>query len=204
MNLFSDIKSRRLLIAKGFLFLLLGLLAIAAILYEHPNLRTAGLLFIAIWAFCRLYYFLFYVLENYAGRKQKYAGLLDAMFYLLNVKQDAAKRSSIKLLGVRKLIVRLSSRDDLIVEERKDAWLIRIPKGDSVCEVTIPIDWCFEWFACVKQQENKDDLWSDSMQHYGSPNDVLDAEMARDIEAFIERVTQSDIILPLSIYEESN
>jgi uncharacterized membrane protein YpjA len=91
MNLLADIKSRRLLIAKGFLFLTLGLLAIAAILYEYPNLRTAALLLIAIWAFCRFYYFLFYVLENYAGRNRKYAGLMDAIVYILKSKKDADK-----------------------------------------------------------------------------------------------------------------
>ncbi len=91
MNLLADIKSRRLLLAKGLLFLALGLLAIAAILYENPNLRTAALLLIAIWAFCRFYYFLFYVIEHYAGRNQKYAGLFDAIVYILNSKKDADK-----------------------------------------------------------------------------------------------------------------
>lgn len=91
MNLFADIKSHRLLFAKGFLFLTLGLLAIAAILYEYPNLRTAALLLIAIWAFCRFYYFLFYVLENYAGSNRKYSGLMDAIVYILISKKDTDK-----------------------------------------------------------------------------------------------------------------
>ena len=86
MNLLADIKSRRLLLVKGFLFLVLGLAALGILLYENPNLRTLGLLLIAIWAFCRFYYFLFYVLENYAGRNQKYAGLLDAMAYIFKTK----------------------------------------------------------------------------------------------------------------------
>lgn len=82
-RIFADIQSRRLLHAKGGLFLLTGLLACAALLVESPRLRTAALLAIAIWSFCRFYYFLFYVLENYAGRGRKYAGLLDALGYLL-------------------------------------------------------------------------------------------------------------------------
>ena len=91
MNLFADIKSRRLLIAKGLLFLILGILAIAAILFESWNLQTAVLLLIAIWAFCRFYYFLFYVLEHYAGSNRKYAGLFDAILYVLRSKNDADK-----------------------------------------------------------------------------------------------------------------
>lgn len=91
MNLSADIKSRRLLIAKGLLFLILGILAIAAILFENQNLRTAALLLIAIWAFCRFYYFLFYVLEHYAGSNRKYAGLIDAILHILKSKNDTDK-----------------------------------------------------------------------------------------------------------------
>lgn len=86
MRLFEDIKSRWLLHAKGFLFLFLGFLAGAMILVDSMNLRTVALLLIAIWGFCRFYYYLFYVLENYAGRERKYAGILDALKYLLTRK----------------------------------------------------------------------------------------------------------------------
>lgn len=86
MRLFEDIKSRWLLHAKGFLFLFLGLVAGAMILVDSMNLRTAALLLIAVWGFCRFYYYLFYVLENYAGRERKYAGILDAIRYLLTRK----------------------------------------------------------------------------------------------------------------------
>jgi hypothetical protein len=92
MNLLADIKSQRLLVAKGFLFLFLGLFASGLILLEHPNLRTLALLVITIWAFCRFYYFLFYVLENYIGRNQKYAGVLDAMAYLIRLKNSASSQ----------------------------------------------------------------------------------------------------------------
>jgi hypothetical protein len=79
MRLFQDIRSKALLHAKGWLFLLVGVLAGTALLLESPTLRTASLLLIATWAFCRFYYYLFYVLENYAGRDRKYAGLFDAL-----------------------------------------------------------------------------------------------------------------------------
>jgi hypothetical protein len=36
-------------------------------------------LVIGVWGFCRFYYYLFYVLERYAGRDRKYAGIVDAL-----------------------------------------------------------------------------------------------------------------------------
>ena len=83
MSLNPDIKDKKLLHAKGFLFLLLGLMSAAVIIIESQNIRTVLLLITAIWAFCRFYYYLFYVLEKYIGRDQKYAGILDALKYLL-------------------------------------------------------------------------------------------------------------------------
>lgn len=86
MSLFRDIKSAWLLHAKGLLFLATGLIACAGILLESPSARVAALLAIGIWAFCRFYYYLFYVLENYAGRGRRYAGLLDALKYIVTRK----------------------------------------------------------------------------------------------------------------------
>jgi hypothetical protein len=53
----------------------------------------------------------------------------------------------------------------------------------------------------VKSVGKKNPVWDDSMEHYGSPDNELDAEMAECIEAFVERVSQSELTLPLSIYE---
>ena len=67
---------------KGFLFLCLGILASAMLFWEHPGLREAVLLAIAIWAFARAYYFAFYVVEHYIDPRYKYAGLLSFLLYL--------------------------------------------------------------------------------------------------------------------------
>jgi len=83
MSFNRDIKSKRLLHAKGFLFLILGITAAGAIFIESQNIRTVVLLLITIWAFCRFYYYLFYVLEKYICRDQKYAGILDALKYVI-------------------------------------------------------------------------------------------------------------------------
>jgi hypothetical protein len=78
----ADIRSPRLLYIKGTLFLLLGVLASAILLAEHPNLRVALLLAIAVWSFARAYYFAFYVIEHYIDSEYKFAGLFSFIRYL--------------------------------------------------------------------------------------------------------------------------
>ena len=78
----GDITSKRLLIVKGGLFVALGLLASGVILLQHPDWRLALLLAVAVWAFCRAYYFAFYVLERYVDSSFRFSGLLAAMRYV--------------------------------------------------------------------------------------------------------------------------
>jgi hypothetical protein len=66
---------------KGGLFLLLGLLAGTLILFSCPTLPVAALLLVAIWAFCRFYYFAFYVIEHYVDPTYRFTGLLSFARY---------------------------------------------------------------------------------------------------------------------------
>jgi hypothetical protein len=86
MKLFGDIQSKGLLHAKGVLFLVVGVMACGGILLEAGSLRVLFLLVVGVWGFCRFYYYLFYVLERYAGRERKYAGLFDALRYIITRK----------------------------------------------------------------------------------------------------------------------
>lgn len=72
----TDIKSPRLLYFKGVLMLLTGLLASAVLVAEHPDFKTVVLLAVAIWGFCRAYYFAFYVIQNYIDPDFRYSGLI--------------------------------------------------------------------------------------------------------------------------------
>lgn len=74
-----DLKSSTAIKIKEALFAFIGLICCGLIIANQPNLKTVLLLGVAIWAWCRFYYFLFYVLENYAGRKRPYAGIFDAL-----------------------------------------------------------------------------------------------------------------------------
>jgi hypothetical protein len=77
----GDIKSAKLIIFKGFLFLFAGTLAAAGLLLEAFSPRIAFLLVIAIWCFCRFYYFAFYVIEKYVDPSYKFAGLGSFLLY---------------------------------------------------------------------------------------------------------------------------
>ena len=90
MKLMSDIKSPWLIHAKGALFVVLGVLSATLLFAQVPTLRTAALLGVTVWAFCRFYYYLFYVLERYLGREKRFAGVVDAMRFLL-LRRDEKK-----------------------------------------------------------------------------------------------------------------
>ena len=80
----GDIKSPRVLKLKGFLFALIGPIATGMLIARDPTWQTALLTLLVIWAWCRFYYFLFYVLEHYAGSKRPYAGIIDALKSVFN------------------------------------------------------------------------------------------------------------------------
>ena len=71
----GDLKSKRLIVAKGALFGLCVLTSAAALWLQNPSLVTALLLAVLAWSSARLYYFLFYVLQTYVDPSLKYAGL---------------------------------------------------------------------------------------------------------------------------------
>ena len=67
---------------KGLLFLLIGLLSAALLILDHHDLRTVLLLALSIWAFCRFYYFAFYVIEHYVDPSYRFSGLWSFAQYL--------------------------------------------------------------------------------------------------------------------------
>jgi hypothetical protein len=84
----TDLSSPAAIKAKGLLFLLLGAASAALVWLEHPTLKMAALLGLAIWSFCRSYYFAFYVIERYVDSKFRFAGLWSFAVYLLTRKRE--------------------------------------------------------------------------------------------------------------------
>jgi hypothetical protein len=83
----AHLKSHFWIYTKGFLFLLSGCVAAGLLIAEQPTLKVALLLAIAVWCFCRFYYFAFYVIEHYVDGKYKFAGLSSFVMYLLRKKR---------------------------------------------------------------------------------------------------------------------
>src|SRR5574341_406838 len=71
----TDITNPRWLWAKGVLFLGLGLGASVLLVAEAGSIRVATLLAVSVWAFCRCYYFAFYVIERYVDPSYRFSGL---------------------------------------------------------------------------------------------------------------------------------
>jgi hypothetical protein len=72
----SDLRSKRWIVAKGVMFLGIAAIASALLLFESPTPGTAVLLALLVWAACRFYYFVFYVLERYVDSSLRYAGII--------------------------------------------------------------------------------------------------------------------------------
>ena len=73
--------------AKGILFLVIGLAAATLLVLELGTLRGALLLGLCIWAFCRAYYFAFYVIEKYVDSSYRFSGLISFLKYITSVKR---------------------------------------------------------------------------------------------------------------------
>lgn len=88
----SDLKHPGIIWAKGLLFLMLGLMASATLLLLNPDVRTAVLLIIAVWAFSRFYYFAFYVIEHYVDSTYRFSGLVSFLRYAVKKSRDKSCR----------------------------------------------------------------------------------------------------------------
>lgn len=86
----TDIKSPQLLYLKGALMLLTGILASVLLISQNPSLQSIALLMIAIWGFCRAYYFAFYVIEHYIDPGYRFAGLTDFLRYSLRKRESGS------------------------------------------------------------------------------------------------------------------
>lgn len=78
----TDLRDPRLIYVKGSLFLVSGCLAAGLVWSTQPTLKVAALLAIAIWCFCRAYYFAFYVIQHYVDPEFRFAGLSAFVRYL--------------------------------------------------------------------------------------------------------------------------
>jgi hypothetical protein len=86
-----ELKDPRLLHLKAALFLLLGTLAAVGVILVCPTLQVALMLAVAVWAFARLYYYAFYVLERYVDPTFRYSGLASLVLYLMTRRSESRR-----------------------------------------------------------------------------------------------------------------
>lgn len=79
----QDLTNPKLIWLKGILFLALGIASAALLFAEVPTGRVALLLALAVWSFCRAYYFAFYVIGRYVDPSFRFSGLFSFVRYAL-------------------------------------------------------------------------------------------------------------------------
>ena len=84
----GDLKNPKVIYFKACLFLISGTVAASTLIVQNPTLTTAFLVAITIWSFCRLYYFIFYVIEHYVDANQRFSGIIPFVVYLLKSRQN--------------------------------------------------------------------------------------------------------------------
>ena len=78
----SDLKSPAAMYLNAVLLVAVGLLSSLLLLLEDFRFERLGLLVVAVWAFCRAYYFAFYVIEHYVDPTYKFSGLINFFLYV--------------------------------------------------------------------------------------------------------------------------
>ncbi len=107
----GDLKSPRLMYAKAGLLVLAGTLAAAGVLIEVPSWRVALLLGVAVWSFCRVYYFMFYVIERWIDPEYRFAGVWGAVAYMVKQRRAHPEPAAVSSGDGLKQSVRLDESD---------------------------------------------------------------------------------------------
>ncbi|MEO1535442.1 MAG: hypothetical protein AAFS11_07765 [Planctomycetota bacterium] len=73
----GDLKDPRLMYLKAALFVVIGIVSLAYIALRTQDWLLVAVAILGVWAFCRAYYFAFYVIEHYIDPGYRYDGLLS-------------------------------------------------------------------------------------------------------------------------------
>lgn len=87
----TDLTNPKWIWTKGILFLGLALAASTLLVIEAPSMRVAALLAVAVWAFCRFYYFAFYVIEHYVDPAYRFSGLISFVRYMARQRGERSR-----------------------------------------------------------------------------------------------------------------
>ena len=87
----ADIKTPAVLWTKAVLFLVLGVLAFVLVVLQAPSVMIVLLLCLTIWAFCRFYYFAFYVIQHYIDPTYRFSSLYAFVRYAFCKHREKAR-----------------------------------------------------------------------------------------------------------------
>lgn len=76
---------------KAAMFLVIGICCFTLVLFGAPPPLAALYMVFMIWAFARLYYFMFYVMEKYVDASYKFSGIFSFLRYMLKKKSEYRK-----------------------------------------------------------------------------------------------------------------
>ena len=79
--LFRDLKSKNLIYLKALLFLFLLMLGVILNLQETSLTLQIISLVVIVWSSARLYYLVFYVIENYVDENYKFSGIFSLLWF---------------------------------------------------------------------------------------------------------------------------
>jgi hypothetical protein len=86
-----DLESKSAIYFKAILFIVVLILSTIINLSETRLEYRIASLALAVWSVCRLYYFMFYVIENYVDKTYRFSGIYSFLRYLL--KKDNSGRN---------------------------------------------------------------------------------------------------------------
>lgn len=78
---------------KAVLLLVIGVVAAVLLWLQAPSLKNVALLALCIWAFCRAYYFAFYVIEHYLDPSFRFAGMFSFVRHCWKQRQRKRRRT---------------------------------------------------------------------------------------------------------------
>ena len=77
------IRSKNLIVVKGFLYLFASLFAALILISRHPNLEFIFLLLVSMFCAARFYFFAFHVMTRYVDDDYEFNGIISFFLYFI-------------------------------------------------------------------------------------------------------------------------
>ena len=105
------------ILLKAILFLVMGIIGIIFMLvFGEFNIFFAILLVITLWAWCRVYYFCFYIIHKFFDPEYKFNGLFHFILYLIGLEKKVrgASIEEAALHILRRRGYKINTEDNII------------------------------------------------------------------------------------------